>query len=1260
MIITDQSHINRIREALWQLPEGCASVMVGAGFSRNARKAGPHAREFPLWQDITTLLCKRLYPPGDGDRLNRAMAEASGTSGFLRLAQEYMTAFGRVSLHNFIQELIPDDDYVPDDMHARLLRLPWRDVFTTNWDTLLERTRNFVVDRFYGVVRTYEELPSAQRPRIVKLHGSFPAHFPLIFTEEDYRTYPTNFAPYVNTVQQAMMETVFCLIGFSGDDPNFLQWSGWVRDNLGKLSPKIYLAGWLDLSPHRRRMLEERNVVPIDVARHPKASTWPDHLRHRYATEWILNTLERGRPYEVTEWPSPPDWIRVPVPNYLQPVEDVTIDAPVEEPRPHFTGKATLNLEEQVRNVVRSWEYNRKVYPGWLIIPPNKHLLIGMSMHDWEKAILQVVPKFSPIERLITLAELVWRLEKLLEPLSEQLEIAVQDVMDDIDCQSRRIGGIEDLSAKWTDIREAWRNLAMTLLIAARQRFDRENFDRRLLALCPFMDDHPDITQQIHHEKCLWALQSLDFATLDELLKQWILPEDCDPIWISRKAAILVEMGRNDETVRLLNRSMAIVRESPHHGRSLASPSREGWILWLALAFEHGFSRSTEEVMDAPPAFRRWKQLAALLCNAFTQKQEFLDALRGNPEKKDSPLFDLGARRGKTIRFSNAEYERWISSRRAIRLSEVAGLPPSASNMVVVSDLLSKAADFLATTDYPMASRLALRIATSERDEIFNRVWTRSRVAAMPMESVNALVELITNLISYAIPRITLSSEESEFWVTRLRVAFEALSRLVLRLPAERAESILKNALAYYRMEGIAKQRWLSESIDHLLARAWEALPRSHRSDLILDILSAPIIGLDGFDADGQFYPEPGNLIGIDSQRYTPTRQPENEVRWSEVIQLIRRGLTSAGHTRERAAIRLVPLAFLGILTVPEKNLLAQSLWHTDYISTDTLPSGTSLYDWIFLFLPEPKPGIAEQCFRKKWLCSIELNNERRLNEFFGQLGTALANLKEFDRPLSLTAVDRAKLSAMVENWITIPVTPDDGPLSRSNIHEGVIGLQFILPEIELSSSSSNALFAKAVELNQTNTPGFRMFYGIAKFLPGKIDEIAMSMRMGFASDKVELANEAIFGFHVWLRAVSEEGSLIPAPPDDLLREIGVIIATRRRGVLHRSLRVAQWVFSGGTKEQRDTIAQPALHGLRYLIEELCYDRDHGEDGELEIPLLRWSCAHLALSMLASGYQDDSTVALWSKVAIDDPLPEVRYAEGPASARSSEGSYSEN
>ena len=100
------------------------------------------------------------------------------------------------ALHQLISQVVRDEDFVPGDMHKRLLSLPWRDVFTTNWDTLLEKTRSLVADRNYSVVQNMNEIPLAAQPRIVKLHGSLSAHFPLIFTEEDYRTYPTRFAPF--------------------------------------------------------------------------------------------------------------------------------------------------------------------------------------------------------------------------------------------------------------------------------------------------------------------------------------------------------------------------------------------------------------------------------------------------------------------------------------------------------------------------------------------------------------------------------------------------------------------------------------------------------------------------------------------------------------------------------------------------------------------------------------------------------------------------------------------------------------------------------------------------------------------------------------------------------------------------------------------------------------------------------------------------------------------------------------------------------
>ena len=200
-------------------------------------------------------MCRRLrYPHDDGPR------------DPLRLAEEFRTHLGQTALDALIRDLVRDEAWVPGDLHRDLLRLPWSDVLTTNWDTLLERERFADFDRTYEVVRTPADIASARTPRIVKLHGSLPSHTPFIFAEEDYRTYPKKFAPFVNLAQQILLENELCLIGFSGDDPNFLAWSGWVRDHLGRSARPIRLAGVLNLAPPRRRYLENLNVTPIDLA----------------------------------------------------------------------------------------------------------------------------------------------------------------------------------------------------------------------------------------------------------------------------------------------------------------------------------------------------------------------------------------------------------------------------------------------------------------------------------------------------------------------------------------------------------------------------------------------------------------------------------------------------------------------------------------------------------------------------------------------------------------------------------------------------------------------------------------------------------------------------------------------------------------------------------------------------------------------------------------------------------------------------------
>ena len=173
MLISDQPHIDKIRELLWTGNEfGRAALMVGAGFSRNATPVSPHKSPFPSWFVLIHAMIDHIVSHG-GDRKPLKRASRS-VSGALRIAEEYSALHGRTNLDAFLLKHIPAGDFLPGPLHLKALELPWSDVFTTNWDTLLERAATRPITRRYSTVLQVADISRRMRPRIVKLHGSFP------------------------------------------------------------------------------------------------------------------------------------------------------------------------------------------------------------------------------------------------------------------------------------------------------------------------------------------------------------------------------------------------------------------------------------------------------------------------------------------------------------------------------------------------------------------------------------------------------------------------------------------------------------------------------------------------------------------------------------------------------------------------------------------------------------------------------------------------------------------------------------------------------------------------------------------------------------------------------------------------------------------------------------------------------------------------------------------------------------------------------
>ena len=117
------------------------------------------------------------------------------------------------------------------------------------------------------------------------------------------------------------------------------------------------------------------------------------------------------------------------------------------------------------------------------------------------------------------------------------------------------------------------------------------------------------------------------------------------------------------------------------------------------------------------------------------------------------------------------------------------------------SGILSLAAEELVADNPELAVRLALRVCKYGKDKMLQRIVSRATIGAIPAESVLTLAQTCIGVIHYALPRVTASGEyvPQVFWVERLRVAMEVLSRLVLRLPPDTAKTILDVGLVCYR-----------------------------------------------------------------------------------------------------------------------------------------------------------------------------------------------------------------------------------------------------------------------------------------------------------------------------------------------------------------------------------------------------------------------------------------------------------------------------
>jgi SIR2-like domain len=1331
----DQPHIDRVRESLWRrAPEpGKAAVMVGSGLSFNARPLDATASRPASWEGFTRVLVDHLYPdtgdPGFRSRA-RALRQAGATSGFLRLAQEYCVSFGRPALEQRIAETVRDERFEPGELHELLLQLPWADVLSTNWDTLLERTQPRLFERTYDIVKTLAEIHRARRPRLVKLHGSLPSHSPLIVTEEDFRRYPTAFAPFVNLVQQILMENVLCLIGFSGDDPNFLAWSGWVRDHLGQWAPPIYLADWLDLSAPQRRELESRNVIPIDLAHLPFSPGTSEDQRRRDALHFLLLDLKLGEPYPSADWPAPPAR-NVVVPDRLP--FSLLSGIPVPGPRsevdlPRLTGNPPT--PEQVlahfREVVAAWREQREAYPGWVVAPRSARNQVGSLLDLRHARICEGLRLAPPAEGLSMLRAVVWRYGIALTPLPPDIVERIDLVLEAVD-PFREV--IQDPGAAgllpnltWADLRAAWLEVALERLRVARELGDARQFTAWADRLAPHIEGHPSLAARARYERCLNALTRLDLRHVEEAIRHWHT-DHLDPIWTLRRAGLFAELGMTDKAYDAGLSGLAEIRRRARRDRpDIASLSLESWALFFLEQFRllryrrrrlaAGLSETpaptelaAESRGDAPspslPPTDRGESLEAQRPRFSPYRcdpaDDFLGAwsdLSGQiprpPEDRITRWqFDQGhiTRTHKFRHGVQFPSDNLLPAYRARRLVEDAGLATQVDWTDLSASLLTRAAEWLLCTDPGTASVLLLRSTSQVDAEPFEAAFNRCRVALLTSQEVASLLDHAQRAAAQGEETIRgLAAEDHDRRRVSLRqtvIGVELASRLAIRLEPNRAHALLSWALQLTRSATFQQQRDLGQQLSPLFRRIIDALGPHLTTADALDLFSQPIPGLEGFDPlERTRWPDAADLL----QFHPPIDPPSmtSPERQAAIDRLLRVASRPAPWVRACAFGRLQLLDRWQWLTAEERHSFAEALWRPA-LDQNGWPADSGFEPWEFAALPELESGNAAVNFRRLYLSPGGRQFEAPLSaEFLINLSNATSSLPWQPGGLQLSPTEAEHVARKILSWWqTGKAQALAGPQPHvpayrvEDFQEYLVSalVNAVLPALPRplppqAPASFDEPFAGATEsvlidqllemvqgLRDLHYPVELTLPELVRLSPQHADELLGWLRRGLVSLNERPARAGVQAVARWWDGACA-GRLSP-PPEDLLRELALIVSERRPSNLIPALRATAWIVSDKTLPGidprtlplRETFIELLVAGLDYLAEIAAYEQilpvtgPEASKKSYEIVEQRKLCVALARALAATGRGGSTSVHRWIQFGEVDPLPDVRRTE---------------
>lgn len=1212
--LSDYSAIKKLASALHRFDSNQhgAAIMIGAGFSRSAARHVGGEKKLPLWYEFSEKLAAELNP--NEKKLN--------FSDPLRLAEEYRSYFGQAALNDRIRSEIDDGAWRTGELYQSLLKLPWSEVMTTNWDTLLERAAKDILSPYYTPVTKASDFTWAQSPRIVKLHGTIGTTDSFIAAQEDYRTYPEKFAPFVNFARQVFIEKELCLLGFSGDDPNFLHWAGWVRDNLAGHARKIYLVGALKLTASRRKHLESINIAPIDLWDAVKGFDGHD-LQHKMATEFFLQAMRdegdsKAKPYKwVTSKP---------------PVEQANLDDFARKHKDHEYAAALLVAK------LSTLQTDRNSYPGWLVCPPSlrwqvKSQIMDLSLNQ------NSIDALAPNSRAQLLYEIAWRYAITFDYIAPWLVNALFKVAN-----SDESFGLS---------KSQQMEIALLLLRNSRyQTADNESDDNaiqeQIKILTTALEANSqylvDCAAEIAYHKATLARDKLDYFSIEALIEKI---EGEDVIWKYRKSSLLMTCGRFSEGKLILAEAYRELRERYRYDQNsihILSRLALGHLL-LKAATEYD---TNENIEPLPITYKEW------LCDPWDWIESIREIVSKQQEKyfknqnPIKPSFAQGHYRDNSNQrnFSNETSEFLLLN----GLMNRTGIPLRSGSPFMMVDLLASTAERLVLSGGIGVELwdfiLTIHCASNENSASVEGVLSRIGIARASEVVVSILVTHVLHATEYWRERVSNgTTDQRQHAISALRVLVEVLARLVVRVSPIKAKEIFHLAVSIGQQANL-QHFWMSEALDHLLSHSLESVPKSEQGELLAIALAFP---LQSEAVNESRWPNPVIYHPNERSYYIGI-----EKRINELIEVVSH---NGSNLNTEALARLLPLAQKeGFLKINESEKLAIAIWGNP-ASFEFIPN-INLYPHALLLFPSPNDSqtkVAVQNYLFEHGEDVLADTQKELRSFpspeiqlAASIYMGMANAAAHNQTRLLPSPEQAsKLFERLVAWRP-SIERDDffgsSRGSRKQLIESICSaLSYaIVPALSESSKTIKSFeelhsFYLQIDEAAAVIPAFVYFSHLDDKTAITVEKIIQKFLQGRKSSDVSYAATALQKWQELLEA--------PQSPQfsRLISRLIVIIESGRTVGLQYLLWVAGELFKSNllSVEQITTLKEV----IPNVFDAADYTNIEASSQEaISASSIRGACVKLAITLISEDSKDNALHDLLESAKVD-ALPEVRFAQ---------------